>query len=168
MGWFDDRERDDGYTAFVRSASPALGRTAWFLTGDVHAAEELVQATLVKLYVAWPRIRRGEELAYARRTLVNTSTDTWRKRRRERLTDETPERPTPAGTRVEDRDELVRLLQELPEQQRRVVVLRYYSDLSEQGVADVLGISVGAVKSAASRGLARLRTHLETPKEGLS
>ncbi|QNF94893.1 sigma factor [Janibacter sp. YB324] len=92
MGWFDDRERDDGYTAFVTSASPALVRTAWFLTGDVHAAEELVQATLVKLYVAWPRVRRGE----------------------------------------------------------------------------VLGISVGAVKSAAYRGMARLRTHLETPKEGLS
>ena len=62
---------------------------------------------------------------------------------------------------------VVRLLAQLPDQQRRVVVLRYYSDLSEQAVADLLNISVGSVKSAASRGLATLRSQLATSEEGL-
>ena len=153
-------QREDEYTRFVREATPSLSRTAWFLTGDVHAAEELVQAALVKAYVAWPRIRTGEALAYTRRILVNHSTDTWRKTRKEKLSAEPPERPSRPAASVEDRDEIVRILQLLPEQQRRVVVLRYYHDMSEKAVADLLGISPGTVKSTASRGLATLREHL--------
>ena len=68
----------------------------------------------------------------------------------------------PVSTTSEDRDLVVRLLAGLPDQQRRVVVLRYYTDLSEQAVADLLDISLGSVKSAASRGLAALRTQLTT------
>jgi RNA polymerase sigma factor (sigma-70 family) len=66
--------------------------------------------------------------------------------------------PSNAEQVIDDRDEVVRMLATLPPQQRRVIVLRYYNDLSEADVADHLGISVGAVKSAASRGLATLRT----------
>lgn len=150
-------ERDREFTAFVEEVSPRLLRSAWFLTGDGSAAEELVQATLVKTYVAWPRIREGRALAYARRILVNQSTDSWRKTRRESLAADPPERWSAPSGAVEDRDVVVRLLQTLPEQQRRVVVLRYYHDLSERAVAEELGISLGAVKSAASRGLAALR-----------
>ncbi len=154
--------RDAAFTAFVEQASPSLLRTAWLLTGDHHAAHDLVQAALVKTYVAWPRVRPAGALAYARRILVNERTDTWRRRRGEVVTGEVPEPASTASTSSEDRDLVVRLLSTLPDQQRRVVVLRYYTDLPEQAVADLLDISVGSVKSAASRGLAALRSQLMT------
>jgi len=67
--------RDADFTAFMEQAGPALLRTAWLLTGDHHRAQELTQAALVKTYVAWPRVREGEALAYARRVLVNHGID---------------------------------------------------------------------------------------------
>jgi RNA polymerase sigma-70 factor (sigma-E family) len=155
------KERDTAFTAFAEQASAPLLRTAWLLTGDHHAAHDLVQAALVKTYLAWPRVRPEGALAYARRVLVNERTDSWRRHRKEVAVAETPDPPPDDGADpVGDRDLVVRLLARLPEQQRRVVVLRYYVDLSEQAVADLLDISVGAVKSAASRGLASLRDEL--------
>ncbi|MBM6405166.1 SigE family RNA polymerase sigma factor [Phycicoccus sp. CSK15P-2] len=155
--------RDEAFTRFVEQASPSLLRTAWLLTGDHHVAHDLVQAALVKTYVAWPRVRPEGALAYTRKVLVNERTDLWRRRHREVVVGEIPEGPheRPATT-TEDRDQVVRLLAALPDQQRRVVVLRYYTDLSERAVADLLDISVGSVKSAASRGLATLRAQLTT------
>ena len=163
--------RDADFTAFMEQAGAALLRTAWLLTGDHHRAHELTQAALVKTYVAWPRVREGEALAYARRVLVNHRTDVWRATRKEVTTDLPPETAScTAVTAVsDDRDHVVRLLRGLPEQQRKVIVLRYYTDLSEQATADALGISLGAVKSSASRGLARLRAGLHAdalPKDG--
>lgn len=156
-------DRDAGFTAFVNASMPELARIAWFLTGDVHQANELVQAGLVKTYLAWTKVRPGEAIAYTRRVMVNHRTDQWRRTRREILVDEhstaSALRQTEA-TAVDDVDELIGPLRTLPDRQRRVVVLRYYCDLSERQVADELGISVGAVKSAASRGLAKLREHL--------
>jgi RNA polymerase sigma-70 factor (sigma-E family) len=154
-------QRDVAFTAFAEQASAPLLRTAWLLTGDHHAAHDLVQAALVKTYLAWPRVRPEGALAYARRVLVNERTDTWRRRRKEVAVARAPETPAADDTTsVGDRDLVVRLLARLPDQQRRVVVLRYYVDLSEQAVADLLDISVGSVKSAASRGLASLRDEL--------
>ena len=162
--------RDADFTAFMTKAGPALLRTAWLLTGDHHRAQELTQAALVKTYVAWPRVREGEALAYARRILVNHRTDVWRATCRELVTDAPPETDERAGRRdavatSDDRDLVVRLLRTLPEQQRTVVVLRYYTDLSEQATAEALGISVGAVKSAGSRGLAALRRALAAARD---
>ncbi|WP_240917816.1 SigE family RNA polymerase sigma factor [Phycicoccus sp. HDW14] len=122
-------ERDAAFTAFVEQASPSLLRTAWLLTGNHHAAHELVQAALVKTYVAWPRVRPEGALAYARKVLVNERTDTWRRRRGEVVVEAVPERAAPEPSTSEDRDLVVRLLAGLPDQQRRVVVLRYYTDL---------------------------------------
>ncbi|MFE6234024.1 SigE family RNA polymerase sigma factor [Cellulosimicrobium sp. NPDC057862] len=153
-------ERDREFTAFMVDAQPALSRTAWLLCGDVHRAEELVQHALVRTYVAWPRARERDPIAYARRVLANARIDHWRKHRREHLTEphEVPsdERASTEGTHAE-RDALVRALVQLSPQRRRVVVLRYLLDLPERQVADELGLSLGAVKSAASRGLAHLR-----------
>jgi RNA polymerase sigma-70 factor (sigma-E family) len=152
--------RDVEFSAFMTTAEPQLGRMAWLLCGDMHQAEELVQQALVRTYVAWPRARTVDPLAYARRTLTNLRIDTWRKRRREVLVG--PEglpvrdRPGPAHLHAE-RDALVRALLELSPRRRRVVVLRYLMDLSEREVADDLNISVGTVKSTASRGLEQLR-----------
>lgn len=160
-------ERDAAFTAFVDGATPSLMRTAWLLCGDGEQAQELVQAALVKTYVAWPRVKEDTALAYARRVLVNHRTDSWRRTRRELTFGEVPEQPADPDVRPDDRDTIVRLLGRLPEQQRTVVVLRYYNDLSERAVADLLGISVGAVKSAASRGLASLRTQHASTEGGL-
>lgn len=164
--------RDAEFTAFMAEAEPLLVRTAWLLCGDVHRAEELVQQALVRTYVAWPRARATDPLAYARRTLANARIDTWRRRRREVLVaPEDMSGPTAAVLRHAgegvsgaghahehaERDALVRALAHLSPQRRSVVVLRYVLDLPERQVADDLNISVGAVKSAAARGLRQLR-----------
>ncbi len=152
--------RDEEFTAFMAEAEPLLGRMAWLLCGDVHRAEELVQQTLVRTYLAWPRARAGDPLAYARRTLGNLRLDTWRKHRNEVLvgTDDDGRSTTPSAAHQHaERDALVRALLTLSERRRRVVVLRYLLDLSEREVADDLNISVGTVKSTASRGLDQLR-----------
>lgn len=150
---------EDAFVAFVVSASPKLLSSAWFLCGDAHAAEELVQVALEKVYVAWRRIERGRELAYARRTLLNEHIDTRRKRAREHLTAEPPESPSRGGPE-EDTAFLIAALSRLAARERQVVVMRYYADLSEIEVADLLGVSVGTVKSSSSRGLAHLREAL--------
>ena len=150
-------ERDAAFTAFVEQATPSLLRTAWLLTGDHHAAHDLVQAALVRTYVAWPRVRPETALAYARRILVNERTDRWRRTGAELAVATPPESAATAGSATEDRDVVVRLLATLPDQQRKVVVLRYYADLSEAQIAAALDISPGAVKSHAHRGLMTLR-----------
>jgi RNA polymerase sigma-70 factor (sigma-E family) len=159
MAW--GSRRDAAFTAFVSSASRKLGRTAWLLTGNTEAAAELLQATLVKTYVAWPRVRPGEAAAYARRIMVNENIDGWR---RHRDVVGLPEGVEPASPSAEvafdERERLGRVLAGLPVQQRRVIVLRFLHDLSENAVAAELGLPVGTVKSSASRGLAALRTAL--------
>jgi RNA polymerase sigma-70 factor (sigma-E family) len=155
------------FEEFVQGSSPRLFRTALLLTGhDRAAAEDLLQVALERAYRHWARICRSEEPErYVRRILANASHDRWRRASRR------PERVIPgvdvaavaddhAGA-VADRDFLMRALAALPKRQRTVLVLRYYSDLSELEIADVLGCSVGTVKSQVSRGLARLRTEAE-------
>lgn len=162
-------DRDAEFSAFMVSASPALARTAWLLCGDVHRAEELVQRALMNTYLAWPKARQGDPLAYARRTLANLRIDTWRRHRREVITAPTdlPE-PWTAGPAAQhaDRDQLVRALATLTPRQRRIVVLRHLEGLSEREVADDLGVSLGTVKSTASRGLGQLRAALERATTG--
>ena len=158
MAW--GSRRDAEFSAFVADASATLGRTAWMLTGNPDAAAELLQATLVKTYVAWPKVRIGEAAAYARRIMVNTNIDGWRRRR------EIPGLPVPEPglpsqeAAFDERERLGRLLAELPLQQRRVIVLRFLHDLSEKAVASELGMPVGTVKSTTARGLAALRSAL--------
>lgn len=152
------------FTAFAESATPALSRLAFLLTGDEHRARDLVQHALERTYLAWNRVAAGNPTAYARRIVVNARIDGWRKQRRETLADPAElwgaRSPDPTSG-VLDRDELVRALRTLAPAQRRVIVLRYLLDLSEADTAAELGVSVGSVKSAASRGLARLRTVLD-------
>lgn len=157
--------RDAQFSLFVEQASPALLRTAWFLVGDVDAARELVQAALVKVYVRWSHVHPETATAYTRRVLVNHARDTWKRDVREVATDVAATSSLGIATpddephRLVESAALVQALRRLPGQQRAVVVLRYYCDRSVEDVADLLGISEGAVKSAASRGLAALREH---------
>ncbi|NLF04898.1 MAG: SigE family RNA polymerase sigma factor [Actinomycetales bacterium] len=162
--------RDREFTAFVLEHRATLLRAAWLLVGDAHRAEELAQQALERTYVAWPRARTGDPVAYARRVLVNLRTDTWRRRRREVLVEPVElvehARAHHDPDRAGDRDRLVRALATLSERQRRIVVLRYLMDLSEAEVAADLGVSLGTVKSTASRALAELRAALGT-RDGL-
>ncbi|MGN8244798.1 SigE family RNA polymerase sigma factor [Cellulomonas soli] len=159
-------DRESEFAAFMASSSPALARTAWLLCGDTHQAEELVQQALMRTYLAWGSAREGDPLAYARRTLANLRIDTWRRRRREVLMDpaDVPERASASDAdRLAERDRLVRALATLSPRQRRVVVLRHFEGRSEREVAEDLGVSVGTVKSTASRSLSRLRELLAEP-----
>lgn len=152
-------------------SSPGLLRTAWLLRGDPFHAEEMVQESLERVYLKWGRIRKGgRPLAYTRRVLMNLNTDRWRRTRKESLTNdgEIRDAATPHASSVEDRDLVVRLLSLLPQREREVVVLRHYADMSERDVAELLGISVGTVKSSASRGLATLRTAMTEHEESRS
>lgn len=154
-----DHQRDAEFTAFVRASSASLARTAWFLTGDAELAADLVQEAYVKTYLAWRRVRREDAAAYARKVLVNLNIDRWRRRHPETVGNVPEGLVASPEASVGERDRIARMLAGLPQQQRAVVVLRYLDDLSEQATAAHLGISVGAVKSAASRGLATLRAH---------
>ncbi|MDX2642458.1 SigE family RNA polymerase sigma factor [Streptomyces sp. PA03-1a] len=156
-------EPDAEFTRFVAARWRALTHTAYLLTADFHEAEDLVQSTLAKVYPHWGRLRPEHAEHYVRRALVNTNRSRHRRRRiAHLLLPSLPDtRPAPedgAGVGgVDGYDALARLLAGLPERQRAVVVLRYCEDLSAEEVADVLGCSVGTVKSQASRALDKLR-----------
>lgn len=156
-----DERRDAEFTEYLHARQPSLLRTAYLLTGDRAAAEDLLQDSLAKLYLAWHRVQRRESVdGYVRRIMVNEHASSWRRpwRRRELVVDRLPD----TGTTTDRYDagdgaELWRFVQTLPRRQRAVVVLRYYEELSEAETAEVLGCSVGTVKSQASRALAALR-----------
>ena len=152
-------EQEDSFVEFATAAKPWLLTTAWMLSGDPHAAEDLVQETLVRVYVHWRRVGREQPAAYARRVLANAHTDRWRRTRREVLVEE----PVDAPVAVSDPElvDLVRALRSLGPRERESVVLSHYLDLSEQQTAAALGVSVGSVKGYTSRGLAALRAALK-------
>ncbi|GAB3399343.1 SigE family RNA polymerase sigma factor [Flindersiella endophytica] len=158
------------FTAFAAARQQALGRMAFLLTGEHHAAEDLVQIALAKAYLAWDRIRAKDATeAYVRRIIVNEYTSWWRRtwRRREQVTDELPERPA-CDDDYGERDEIWQAIRRLSPKQRAVIVLRYYEDLTEVETANVLDVTVGTVKSQTSRAFTRLRADLsanrtETP-----
>jgi RNA polymerase sigma-70 factor (sigma-E family) len=156
------------FDSFVERRSPALVRTAYLLTRDHDLAEDLVQTTLVKAWGAWKRIDDDPE-PYVRKIMVNTYTGWWRRRwRGEVPTAELPDADhTGDETRtVDDRTVLWAALARLTRRQRAVIVLRYFEDLPEAVVADLLGCSVGTVKSQTSKALAKLR--IDTSLTGLS
>ena len=151
------------FSSYVRARGPVLLRTARSLTSNPSDAEDLLQTALTKTYVAWDRIQdHGALDGYVRRALLNTRTSQWRKRRvDEYACDELPEAavaPDPDQAEAQAlRDAVWRAVVKLPARQRAMVVLRYYEDLSEAQTAEVLGVSVGTVKSAVSRALSKLR-----------
>ncbi|MCU1593913.1 MAG: polymerase, sigma-24 subunit, subfamily [Frankiales bacterium] len=167
----DEQGRAD-FHAYVIARSGALLRTAYLLTGNRADAEDLLQVSLAKTYLAWDRIRDREALdGYVRRTLVNTQTSFWRRPRRESLYDQLPEVPGRDQHGDSDlHDALWTALGQLSRKQRAAVVLRYYEDLTEAETARVLGVSVGTVKSTTSRALAALREDpslRDDPRAGL-
>ncbi|MET8857341.1 SigE family RNA polymerase sigma factor [Streptomyces sp. NPDC004579] len=157
--------RDEEFQSFVVGRWPRLMRTAFLLTGEQHAAEDLVQTTLEQVYVAWRRVGSADEPeAYVRRVMINAHARRHRRKLKEFLAPkddsglarEVADRGDPIG-RADDRGTLIAALSQLPPRQRQAVVLRYWEDLSESQAAEAMGCSVGAVKSNAAKGIAKLR-----------
>lgn len=151
---------------FVRSRYAELLRTAFLLCGSSHEAEDLVQTVLLRMMRRWGRV--DDPLPYARRAIVNLYLNGLRRRTREVLGGLLPDRPDRGeADRVAEQSVLWPALRELPPRTRAVIVLRYWLDLSEWDTAATLGVSVGTVKSTASRGLARLRELIPSTVDSL-
>jgi RNA polymerase sigma-70 factor (sigma-E family) len=152
----------DTFREFVAVRGSALSRSAYLLTGDHHLAEDLLQSALTRCAYHWRRIAAGDPEAYVRRAMINERTSRWRRRR---YAAEVPLLPDvhdrgAAGDTTEtvlNRATLMAALARLPARQRAVVVLRYFDDLTESAAAEMLGCSVGTVKSQTHAALAALR-----------
>ncbi|PZF91211.1 SigE family RNA polymerase sigma factor [Micromonospora deserti] len=156
------------YEEFADSRLAALLRYAVMLTGDPHQAQDLVQETMVRVQLNWRRVARAESPErYVRRMLTNQYVD-WRRGswvRRVLLRGESDDgvpAPVDHAQHAVDRDQVWSWLAQLPRRQRATLVLRYYEDLPDAEIADILGCAVGTVRSSISRALATLRTeHVE-------
>jgi RNA polymerase sigma-70 factor (sigma-E family) len=156
---------------FVRTQVPALLRTAYLLTGgDGPAAEDAVQETLTRLYPRWAKVQRADyPVAYVRRSLINTYLNGVRSASRHELVTLVFEDRGVDGDIAQaagDRDEIRRLMRQLPERQRAALVLRYFDDLSDREVARALGCRPGTARSLISRGLAAVRATLSSSPLG--
>ncbi|UQX02673.1 SigE family RNA polymerase sigma factor [Streptomyces sp. RerS4] len=149
------------FTAYVQERRAALYATAFHLTGDRHEAEDLLQSALFSTYRAWDRISDKAAVGgYLRRTMTNLHISAWRRRKlNEYPTEELPETAsdTDAMRGTELRAVLWQALARIPEPQRTMLVLRYYEGRTDPEIAEILGISVGTVKSSIWRSLRRLR-----------
>ncbi|MEV0536415.1 SigE family RNA polymerase sigma factor [Kitasatospora sp. NPDC050463] len=154
--------REAEFTAYVASRSGWLRKVAYLLCGDWHRADDLVQESITKLYVNWPRAGRVENVdGYARKVLVNTflaeqRSSWWRRTTRTGVEPDTES----VSVDLDASLDLRKALAALPPRQRATVVLRYYCDLTIDQAAEALGCSSGNVKSQTSRGLEALRTTL--------
>lgn len=155
MHW---RKSFEGLETLVAQRGDALLATAVLLTGSRTAGEDLLQAALERLMRHWNRVH-GDKEGFLRRTMYHLAIDQWRsrKRRPEVLASVEPPHQPDATDTWHLRQALIQALATLPPRQRAVLVLRYWEQLSEAEAAEVLGCSIGTVKSTASRGLARLR-----------
>jgi RNA polymerase sigma-70 factor (sigma-E family) len=162
-----DRAREE-FERFVADATDDLLRTAYLVLWDLASAEDLVQECLFRVARRWPRVRSMDHpTAYARRIVVNLALDGAKRRNRNnaelggpdlsRLEERHDEAAARALVKVESTSELLEVLGTLAPLQRAVLALRYFDDLSAAQVAEMLGCSVGTVKSTASRALDRLR-----------
>lgn len=153
---------DGEFARYFGERAHSLRSTAYLLCGDWHQAEDITQAALLKLYLAWPRLSRHDALdAYARKIVLRTFLSEHRRawRKREKLTDDLPE--LPAEQTGSEQEMLVRhALAGVAPKQRAVLVLRFFDDLSVEETAAALGCSTGNVKSQSARGLATLRKRL--------
>ena len=158
--------------AFLAQRGDPLLRTAVLLAGSREAGEDLLQAALERL-LRHQRTIVGDPEGYLRRTLYNLAADGWRQQRAWQrplrlLRGAAGPAAPDAVAQVDRRDALIRLLSQLPPRQRAVIVARYWEQLSEAETAQALGCSPGTVKSAASRGLSRLRELMDDENDAES
>jgi RNA polymerase sigma-70 factor (sigma-E family) len=152
------QDERDAFDAFVRARLPELLRFGRALTGSPEAGADLVQDALERTLLAWSRLESRDEPEGYVRIMVNRNISIWRKFGREHPTD--PQNMFDARQASHDRPfdtDLWRAIQQLPAKQRAVIALRYYEDMSEAEIARTLGVSVGTIKSQASKAMAKLR-----------
>lgn len=151
--------------AYVEQAMPRLVGLAYAMTGQKADAEDLVQDTLALVITKWSRVREAENVdAYVRRTMVNRLSSRKRKKSAGEVVSHdavtadwtAPSHPSPE-VGVADRAVVLELIRQLPDRQRAVVALRYYEDLPDKEIAQALGCSEQAVRSAAHSALVKLR-----------
>jgi RNA polymerase sigma-70 factor (sigma-E family) len=161
------QQQPQGFDEFVLLRRHSLLRTARMLTGDQYLGEDLVQAALEKVWPRWERIiAHGDPYSYVRTVMLHLYTAWWRRSWR-------AEQPTSSVPEVADadddyaatdlRDAFQRLLDALSPKQRAILVLRFHDDLTETSVAQLMGCSVGTVKSQTARALTKLR-YLDDPR----
>lgn len=145
------------FEEFAAASANRLAQLATLLSDDASTADDLVQHTLTKTFLAWRRVH-SDPFAYARRIMLNRRTDLWRLRR-EHTRDMPPDvvADTDVAEAVAAQVMVVRALRALPMRDRRVVVLRYFEDLTGAQIAEELNIPLGTVKTILSRSLAKLR-----------
>jgi RNA polymerase sigma-70 factor (sigma-E family) len=154
------------FTAYVAASAGRLRRTAYLMCGDWQRAEDQVQTALVKLYLAWDRVRARESLdAFVRTILIRGLIDERRRPwRREQAQATLADRPAVEDWPLEERLTVRDALVKVPPRQRAVLVLRFYEDCDVAETARLVGCSEGTVKSQTARGLARLRELLAVPE----
>ncbi|MEU4726383.1 SigE family RNA polymerase sigma factor [Nonomuraea dietziae] len=152
---------ETGFREFVIDRSGALFRTAYLLTGDRHAAEDLVQSALAKTAAKWSDLRDPEAIeGYVRRVMYYEQVSWWRRRSRvaEVSTGRLPDRIDEGHAEIVDLRLVMRTaLARLTPRQRAMLVLRYFEDRSETEIAQLLGVRVGSVRSQIYRSLERLK-----------
>lgn len=160
-------DADDDFDSFVTRRWVPLVATAYLVTGDRGIAEDCVQEALVRMHRRWGRIDRAGRVAYAHRAAINAALS-WRRRRWTAEVSFDVARHD-VGHRADDPvgvdPSLLAALRTLAPRTRAAVVLRFFEDRSEAQTAEILGCSVGTVKSLTSRGVARLRTVLAAPAD---
>ena len=158
------KDFDGEFVEYVTARLPRLHRMAYLMCGDAHRADDLVQASLVNLYLQWRQASTANNIdGYVYRILTRRFIDEKRSAwARVLLPGWLPDFAEPErGPDPDiDRDRVMTALRGLPPGQRAVIVLRYYSELSVEETAQALGCSTGNVKSQCARGLAALREAL--------
>lgn len=170
----DDSGRQGGaadleFTQYATIAVSRLRDTAYLMCRDWHLADDLTQTALTKLYLAWPRVAKAEDVdAYARKVLLRSLLDHRRRRSTgEVITSTVPETSDAAGSSAELRLTLIDALGLLRPVDRAIVVLRYWEDYSVEQVASLLELREGAVRTRSMRALAKLREVLDVDLEDL-
>ncbi|MEU4693597.1 SigE family RNA polymerase sigma factor [Actinoplanes sp. NPDC023714] len=159
------------FEEYVKARGDTLRRFAYLLCGDRHLGEDLVQEVLVKAYRRWPRMEAEQPDAYLRAALVRSHVSWLRRRSSSERPGAVAEDRAATGDLADEqaaRDDLWARLRLLTRAQRAVLVLRYYEDLDDKQIAEVLRCSPATVRVHAARGLARLRAELAVEKSGAS
>lgn len=158
------RADPSGFEEYIAARRDTLVRAAYLMAGDLHQAEDLVQTALIRVWPRWERISGTTDVdAYVQRVLYTVFITSVRRRRWRELPSDPldRDRPEPAAapgaTSAEARMDLLVSLRALPPRRRAVIVLRYFLDLPEAETADILGCSVGTVKSQSSKAIKQLR-----------